>query len=441
MPSQLPEPTSFDEEHFITLAARHFAGDLEGDDAAIFETLLERFPEAREALLDLALQAQTLHETSASHRSHFPRGGTRWKAPLVWIGAAAAAVTLGAWLWSTRLQTASPHPFIARVTDVQGNVGLLPGHHGPSVPQGEANAVLHSADGVITRTPDSQAIVRFLDGTEVTVTGDTEAWFDETERGKRVLVHRGRVSADVTPQPPGRPLVIQTPTAELTIVGTTLCVAAEDDETRLDVTSGKVAITRRADGSRTDVSAGQFAVVNAASSDSVTAMRIPELPAQWHPVLNDQWTGNLQRTKDKPELHAERSQQGYHSIQAPNAWDAGSYGHFQASPQSHLHLTFKMDRPEWFHIITCTRTPPHAEDSAEPTANFIYQDASWWKDLQPGEWRTVSIPLANGRRPGRDTPQGITHAANRVIYTLLISTNEHDRGLTVKRIWVDDQPK
>ena len=442
MNTPLPEPKPFDEATFIALAVRQFDEGLGADETARFETFLETYPEARDTYLELTLQAQLLSETPHYRRRQPLLSLQNWSTPLVRIGAAAAAIAVGMWLWMANVPSdrSSDLPVaIAQLTDIQGNVALMQPHKGSSVLPAQLQTGLHSSDGVITRTPDSQATVRFIDGTVVNVTGDTEASFHQTEEGKRIIVRRGRVSADVSPQPPGCPLVIETATAQLRVLGTTLCVAAEDDETRLDVSSGKVAITRSTDGSSTDVAAGEFVVVNGESSSTISAERTPELDTQWHPVFDETWSGKIRSTAIGVEIDASRTDQGYHAITTPNAWYAGSYGHFQASRDSYLHLTFKMERPQWFHLITCTRTAPHAVKTTAPTANFIYQDESWWKDLQPGEWRTISIPLAEGRRPGSSTHPEILNAEGRVVYNLLISTNEFDRGLTLQRIWVDHE--
>ncbi|MBA3700038.1 MAG: FecR domain-containing protein [Planctomycetes bacterium] len=81
--------------------------------------------------------------------------------------------------------------------------------------------------------------------------------------GKRVTLVWGRVTADVTKQPAGRPMLFTTPNAQAMVLGTVLSLefTSTASATRLDVTEGLVGITDSANRTMVEVPAGHFATV------------------------------------------------------------------------------------------------------------------------------------------------------------------------------------
>lgn len=105
----------------------------------------------------------------------------------------------------------------------------------------------------------ANASVRFADGTRLTLDGGTELSIDEHGQ-KQLHLTRGLFSAEVEPQPAGRPMIIRTATAELQVLGTVFSVAAQPSATALDVASGTVRLQRLADGRTVTVAGRQQAV-------------------------------------------------------------------------------------------------------------------------------------------------------------------------------------
>ena len=106
-------------------------------------------------------------------------------------------------------------------------------------------------DGI---SPDSWFSLRFDDGSVVVTSGNSMLAFSDL--GQKVLhLKAGRLSADVTPQPDGSPMLIHTRSAILEIVGTSFDIDADLAATALNVTEGKVRVKRRSDGKLVDVSA------------------------------------------------------------------------------------------------------------------------------------------------------------------------------------------
>src|SRR6185436_12194505 len=81
----------------------------------------------------------------------------------------------------------------------------------------------------------------------------------------------GTLESQITKQSPDRPMVFTTPTAEATILGTTIRLTVTNDPksgTTLDVKEGRVRLKNLLDGKSAEVAAGHFAVA-AAGADLV----------------------------------------------------------------------------------------------------------------------------------------------------------------------------
>ena len=112
-----------------------------------------------------------------------------------------------------------------------------------------------------TSSPNSRAILKFHDGSQLDFGGDTVAVNESGEDGLRVRLDHGTVEASLKPQPARHPFVLATPEAEAIVVGTTLRLVTGGHRTRLEVTQGEARFRRRHDGAEIAVKAGHYAVV------------------------------------------------------------------------------------------------------------------------------------------------------------------------------------
>lgn len=136
-------------------------------------------------------------------------------------------------------------------------------------------------DGI---SPDSWFSLRFDDGSVVVTSGNSMLAFSDL--GQKVLhLKAGRLSADVTPQPDGSPMLIHTRSAILEIVGTSFDIDADLAATALNVTEGKVRVKRRSDGKLIDVSAQHQLI--AAADKELSVSQIPKISHQWQSRLQD----------------------------------------------------------------------------------------------------------------------------------------------------------
>jgi hypothetical protein len=167
----------------------------------------------------------------------------------------------------------SAHAPVARVDGVSGGVFVLDqGRRTPALP----GAWLARGAGLMTAGADARATLTFSDRTSLALAGNTVlAQISDGgasgEAGKAAFLARGRISAHVSPQPAGRPLVIDTPHAAATVVGTWFDLWIEGDgrATRLDVREGRVRLARVADTSSILVGAGQYALAADGSEPTV----------------------------------------------------------------------------------------------------------------------------------------------------------------------------
>jgi len=107
----------------------------------------------------------------------------------------------------------------------------------------KAGQSLRPGDGLECSGPRASADLSFPDGTRVRAAGDAVLAGISDEKGKRVRVEKGTVTAEVARQPAGQPMVFATPHAEARVLGTTLRLHVDPDPkkgTRLEVGEGRV---------------------------------------------------------------------------------------------------------------------------------------------------------------------------------------------------------
>jgi ferric-dicitrate binding protein FerR (iron transport regulator) len=156
---------------------------------------------------------------------------------------------------------------------------------------------LRAGQGVETRAGATAAIL-FPDRTrlEVGASSVLRGLGDDTA-GKRAHLESGSLAADVARQPQGRAFVLTTPQAEIRVLGTKFTLSVSADTTRLEVTEGRVRLTRLADKRSVDVTAGQFALAAPGAPPRVRPLPIDEIvlyPAQgqltgseWRPIKDE----------------------------------------------------------------------------------------------------------------------------------------------------------
>lgn len=149
--------------------------------------------------------------------------------------------------WNAREYGLKPIVVSTRgVVEIVRDDRWIPATQGNSVKPGER---------IRTASDDASAELRLSDGTSVHLAGSTELAVPRPEDPRTFQVRRGVVRCVVAEQPSGRPLVFQTPHAQLSALGTTFDLVAAPVESRVRVEKGQV---RWADGGdRIEVVAGE----------------------------------------------------------------------------------------------------------------------------------------------------------------------------------------
>jgi hypothetical protein len=133
-----------------------------------------------------------------------------------------------------------------------------------------AVAVVESVDGAASGAPllaeqpfaaVGLTVIRYADGTRLELARAGRLTGLSPAPGKRISLAEGSLKLDVPRQPAAQPLVVVTPQADVTVLGTRFTVTASQDRSRVDVEEGRVRIRRLLDRATVDVKSGHFAIV------------------------------------------------------------------------------------------------------------------------------------------------------------------------------------
>jgi len=130
--------------------------------------------------------------------------------------------------------------------------------------------------------PGSWFELTFSDGSTATISGNSMLTVSDQGQ-KKLHLKAGNLSGKVEPQPPGKPMLIYTPSALLEVVGTQFEIEAETVATVLNVSEGNVRVTRFSDGNTVDVPA-RHRVIAAADREMLPEL-VPNSVSHWRSEL------------------------------------------------------------------------------------------------------------------------------------------------------------
>lgn len=361
----------------------------------------------------------------------------RWMIRNVWtllVIVSSAAIILIGFLRLVQIQLRDDFP--GRVVNVVGQVALTHAKE-PQVwigPQELAKGPHGLRSGDHVRTDRVSSATLFLsDSTEIQMRPDTELTLS-AGRETTIKQNLGKVLGRVTAQRPGRALIFVTPVAEIRVIGTELEVLATAPRTELFVNEGRVKVTRTADLISAEVAGSQFVAVE--KTGDLTVIDIPSSPDQWiedfeHGVP-DGWKGRVllgslpQNSRSAAgAIAVADGTQTTHEVSSPTVVN----GLFAWHPDSVLHVTFRVQPPEWFHIYL------YAQSYRQPRSLLTYccvKPELWL--TSPGQWRTADIPLSEFRLMsyGHDEP-GLGRMPMRIAFT----GQGSESGIAIDRVSVD----
>ncbi len=169
---------------------------------------------------------------------------------------------------------------------VRGRVALISGASGRLRWSGNEGLVVHdlavgdeiSGGTIDGLSPDSWFELTFRDGSVARISGNSMLTFSDQGQ-KKLHLKSGFLSANVTPQSAGRPMLIYTHSASLEVIGTTFEVEAGVASTELNVSDGEVLLTRLSDGESVLVPAEHRAV--ASIGRELLKEKVPEAVYRW----------------------------------------------------------------------------------------------------------------------------------------------------------------
>lgn len=226
------------------------------------EALPDAVVAAAVRLRDADLEAAVMGQVRASAPAWLPR--RRKRALLVGAIAAGALLAVGLAVFRPtppsigHVADATPDSFVER-----GDRAMPPA---PSQPL-RAGDALRSSSRPLDFVIDGVARVRMEPHSVLAL-----------EEARRIVLRQGEVVAEVLPQPPGRPLVIEAPHARAEVLGTRLKLSAAADATRLEVRAGSVKLVRAEDGAEVVVREKEFSV--AGDDIDLSVRRVPPTDAE-----------------------------------------------------------------------------------------------------------------------------------------------------------------
>lgn len=293
------------DEHLLKMAADSFqthrllgafAHDTPSQRESFIKDTLARLPEKDDRFVEEVMQH--LPSTASQGKGSPGKSLLKWLVPL----AAAASILL---LINLVFMLQRNNGDIARITKMNGTVRWT-GNGGRVVPSITVGSSL-TGGTLECMSSDSWVDLAFKDGSTVTLSGQSRLTISEHDQ-KKLHLRSGSLSADVTPQPDGRQMVILTPTAKLDVLGTQLNVAAEQASTKLNVNKGRVRLTRLVDGTSVDVPASHQIVASMDRRAELKAISRPKPVASWQGDLIE----NRSYGKVRPNGHLRSDPFLYH---------------------------------------------------------------------------------------------------------------------------------
>lgn len=254
------------------LIQRYLDGSLSREDLAVLNQRLRDEADLRQHLRDIAEQAVAFGDL-ARRETDTPVCSPTRPNKSVWLTSLALAASIAVLAASAWLFFASKPDAVLTLVESTGTVAWSDGTviaTGETLPAGTLETVGEA----------SSALLRFDDGSLITLHGDAELSF-ASEHQKVLSLTRGTLSAEVQPQPAGRPMLIRTPSAMAEVVGTVFDLSARSEDTLLKVDEGLVKLKRLADGSQVDVPAQRSAVASLETDVQLAVAATPEPLTQW----------------------------------------------------------------------------------------------------------------------------------------------------------------
>ena len=277
--------------------------------------------------------------------------------------------------------------------------------------------------------------LRFDDGTVITLAGESMLEFDAKWQKNLVLRH-GSLSVDACPQPPGRPMLIRTPTAEIEVVGTIFSLSADKHATHLGVEEGSVRFMRLADGQSIEVNEHSAATASLVATEPLEVARPTAIPSAYRGTLGGV-AANATGIHAEPYV-AGRGDDGSLIVHYGVTVGKSASGFVSLHDDSVVSVRFRTAIPEAIRLMISMRRPGGTFGGNFET-KVLAKDAALVDDsavADPAGWRWINIPMRDFTAILSDLPVLVPGHA---IGTLLVDTFTSKARLEVAEVIVRRQ--
>jgi ferric-dicitrate binding protein FerR (iron transport regulator) len=230
--------------------------------------LVREEPEARRLYLDYCQMHALLRSAHGVLTALEPPEGQR-RRRVEWMAVGVAVLALAATAALVMVRMVWPASGLeSTIAASRGDVQVL--RNGQRI-SADAAGTIRPGERILTGA-DGTADVRLTDGSTMQVDSATDVGLAQEKDSRQVRLKTGAIRCEAAPQRPDRPLVFQTPHAELTVLGTAFELTATPVESRVRVLRGRVRWT--AGGRSVELAAGQ------ASTADIQGLQA------WQPVCN-----------------------------------------------------------------------------------------------------------------------------------------------------------
>jgi hypothetical protein len=246
--------------------------------------------------------------------------------------------------------------------------------------------------GTVSLDGDSAFMtLRFDDGTVVTLTGESMLEFDARWQKNLVLRH-GSLSVNASPQPPGRPMLVRTPTAEVEVVGTIFSLSVDAQNTHVAVEEGSVRFLRLADGQSVAVKEQSVATASLVATRPLEVGRPAAIPSCYKQSLGGA-AGNDAGLKAEPYI-AGRGHDGLPVVHYGCKVRSGDVGFVTVDDGSVISVRLRTATPETIRVMLSMRRPGggfggNFEAKVSTEAMPVVDGGNGAAD----GWRRIDIPL------------------------------------------------
>lgn len=435
MTPALPPPDPALDRLFL----RYWENALTADELGQLNARLDADPAARDGFRWFCTQAVSAREWAAVHPpGPLPpavepaKAKTRWltrRRALAGLGGGIAAGVGGVLLGRRVFDPPADTPVkVAAVTGQAVNISRAGEAFavGSTVPTGETVAALGTTSSVVLTRPDGSAVTLSA-GSAVTV----------ADRGNRLVVYRGGVSADLPPAGSAAPpLTLGTANAAVSSAGgASLGMAADETGTEVRVQYGQARVADKGGEALADLRGGELVTVHAAGG--LTRGLIPDMPERFALTLADgspvRWAvGSVEGTPDGLALAPQFWYDPYHKaslyeVRTHSYWTRGLV---RLWPDSVVRVRYHADATGPGQVCLVVRQM-RGDRPGRPASGVLEWNGEF-AACDEYQWRTIEVRAAD-MLGCQEAP---AFAAPWIAFLLIFNTYAADLGLRVSDLRV-----